>query len=254
MFPYFNLFNERIYLFPLIISFAFMCCVGVFIIRPIYDKTKFKSYIITLIIVMTMALVCGKTLSIFSLYSQGKGSLWECVLISGNVFYGGLIGGVVALVICAKIFHFEVFEIFDVCASLLPLGQAIGRFGCFFNGCCYGKHYDGFLSIVYPVNGGYDSIFPTWFFESFFCFSLFVFLQMIIGKVYTGVTTSLYLISYSAFRFIIEFFRGDELRGNILWLSTSQFIGIIIFIAALFILTNSIKKKNNNKLFVEDKL
>ena len=77
---------------------------------------------------------------------------------------------------------------------------------------------------------------------------------MIIGKVYTGVTTSLYLISYSVFRFIIEFFRGDELRGNILWLSTSQFIGIIIFIAALFILTYSLKKKNNNKLFVEVKL
>lgn len=251
MLPYFTIFNEKIYLFPLILSFAFMCCVGVFILRPIYDKAQYKIYIKMLVVVMLSAILGGKFFSIISLFFQGKGSLWECVLISGNVFYGCLFGGIVALLICSKKYRLDALEIFDICASLLPLGQAIGRIGCFFNGCCYGKQYDGFLSVMYPIQGKYISVVPTWFYESFFCFVLFILLQFLIGRVYTGVITSLYLSLYSTFRFIIEYYRGDNLRGDILCFSTSQFIGIIIFPVALLILYYSLHKKTKNKLLVE---
>lgn len=251
MLPYIDFFNGIISVFTLVLTFGIVLCIGVYIIRRIYDKKNYKAYLKMLFLVLLSSLLGGNFLSAISLFLQGKGSIIECIINSGNVFYGCLIGGTLALFLCAK--HYKIYwlNLFDVCASILPLGQAVGRIGCFFNGCCYGVHYNGFMSVLYPIEGKMIPVFPTWFCESAFCIILFIILQILAGKVCSGIITSIYLISYSAFRFILEFLRGDEIRGTLLWLSTSQFIGCFIFVSAIVLFAYCKKKKIKNTLFLE---
>ena len=146
------------------------------------------------------------------------------------------------LIYCIK--HKEdYFLLSDIILCLLPLGQSIGRIGCFFNGCCYGREYDGILSVKYIINGVEKRIVPTWFIESFFCFALFLFLFRCIPFRIKGLTTSLYMMFYSLFRFIIEFFRGDDIRGIYFGISVSQYISILLFIFGIIIFNIKIKCK-----------
>ena len=71
------------------------------------------------------------------------------VIQGGFVFYGGLIGGVLALMIYAKVFKVKFLNVADVYAAVVPLGHACGRVGCYLGGCCYGMEYHGPLSVTY---------------------------------------------------------------------------------------------------------
>jgi phosphatidylglycerol:prolipoprotein diacylglycerol transferase len=137
----------------------------------------------------------------------------------------------------------------DVAASLLPLGHAIGRIGCYLNGCCYGCEYDGVFSVNFIVNGITKKVFPTWFFESGFCFVMFIIMQMLKKEYFTGFRTGFYLISYSMFRFLIEYMRGDEIRGKIGILSSSQAISIVVLVVGFEIMAYSVKSRKINDLF-----
>jgi len=57
----------------------------------------------------------------------------------GLVFYGGFIGSATVLIVYMKIYHLPLGKMSDIAALALPLGHAVGRIGCFFAGCCYGK-------------------------------------------------------------------------------------------------------------------
>ena len=174
----------------------------------------------------------GKAL--YALTRMGKGSFGLLDVLGGFVFYGAFLGALAGIaVFCARTKnHF--LDIADVFASILPLGQAIGRFGCYFNGCCYGRAYMGWLSVWYPVHGKMIKVFPTWFLESGFCFLLFLGFWQIKTRKKSGFYLALYGLLYPAFRFIIEFWRGDEVRG--VWfgiLSTSQILSLGLFCGGL---------------------
>lgn len=149
----------------------------------------------------------------------------------GAVFYGGLIGGILGGYAYTRIYQLNPVIFFDLAVPCLALGQAFGRIGCFFNGCCYGIAYHGPGAIIYPP-GAYPpsgiGLFPTQLVESFFLFLLSGLLLLILKKSKVeGYTTAFYLLSYGLFRFIIEFFRGDP-RGSIFIFSTSQFLSLFI--------------------------
>ena len=63
-------------------------------------------------------------------------------LRSGGVFYGGLIGGFLAFVLCARVYKLPFWKVADAFAPGVALGQAFGRQGCFSAGCCWGKPTD----------------------------------------------------------------------------------------------------------------
>jgi phosphatidylglycerol:prolipoprotein diacylglycerol transferase len=86
-----------------------------------------------------------------------------------------------------------------------------------------------------PAGASGTRVIPTQLIESFFLlliFSLLFYLRK--RKEFDGQIFLFYLISYSTLRFIIEFFRADD-RGVIFFLSTSQFISIVIFIISVFL-------------------
>ena len=249
MLPYIDCFGITIYLFPVFLTFGLLLCIVVFLIRRIYDKTQYRSYLGIFIWMLPLSLLGGKIVSVGSLLLQRKGNFIECVTQSGNVFYGCLLGGAFSLFVFSKHYYFFWLDIFDICASLLPLGQAIGRIGCFLNGCCYGKQYDGFGAIQFPIENETVSVFPTWFCEAAFCFMLFVFLQFLLGKTNSGIISALYLICYSVFRFIIEFVRGDSIRGMFCGMSTSQYLSVFVLILGFVVVFISKRKNRKNRLF-----
>ncbi len=71
----------------------------------------------------------------------------------GLVFYGGFIGGAVALIILARVKKLNLAVITDLCALGVPLAHTFGRIGCFLNGCCYGCVTTSAIGFRYPIKG-----------------------------------------------------------------------------------------------------
>jgi phosphatidylglycerol:prolipoprotein diacylglycerol transferase len=149
----------------------------------------------------------------------------------GNVFYGGLLGGILtAIVIFKKRPQYR--YLMDYVTPAIPLFHFFGRIGCFLAGCCFGIQSSfGFTfrhSVVDEANG--INRFPVQLFEAFFNLLLFFILDIFRRKnLFKQNLIYLYLLFYSIARFFIEFLRGDAYRGFIFNLSTSQIISILIF-------------------------
>ena len=160
------------------------------------------------------------------------------VIFGGQVFYGGLFGGIGAALIFAKITRLENFSGYtDIMAAGVPLFHVFGRIGCFLGGCCYGVESDfGFTfhnSLAYGANG--VNRFPVQLFEAGFCLLITVFiLRLSRCEKLKGRLFYIYLFTYAIGRFILEFFRGDNYRGFLLGLSTSQIISVVIIMLILF--------------------
>ena len=158
-------------------------------------------------------------------------------LSNGFVIYGAVIGGVTAAVIYCRKQKIAFLPYLDLCMPSVALAQGFGRIGCLLAGCCYGVETSSRFSIVFTQskiapNGVH--LFPTEPLSSIFDFAMFFVLITIAKKEHkNGTITCLYMLFYSVGRFVIEFFRGDLERGSIGVLSTSQFIAIIVIVAAL---------------------
>ena len=151
----------------------------------------------------------------------------------GMVFYGGLIGGIPTAILVSRSYHTKLTSYFRVFVPAVLLFFGFGRIGCFCAGCCYGKETDLPFSVVFthsPVAPNGVPLIPTQLFEAAFDFLLFFILLFICVKLKNGILAlEIYLTAYSLFRFTIEFFRGDAIRGRLLDLSTSQWISAVVF-------------------------
>jgi phosphatidylglycerol:prolipoprotein diacylglycerol transferase len=156
---------------------------------------------------------------------------------SGGVFYGGLILAVIVALWYIRKVGLPLWTTCDVFAPGIALGHVIGRFGCLFAGCCFGKPTTKPWGITFTdpfaaTNVGTPlgiPLHPTQLYEAG-AELLILFLLLATertGRRFAGRTFWLYMLLYAISRFIIEFFRGDE-RGSVGSFSTSQFISIIL--------------------------
>lgn len=164
---------------------------------------------------------------------------------SGGVFYGGLILAVIVSLLYIRKIGLPLWTTCDVFAPGIALGHVVGRFGCFFAGCCYGKPTSVPWAITFtdpyaaanvgtPLN---VPLHPTQLYEAG-AEALILFLLLATeskGKRYPGRTFWLYMLLYAISRFIIEFYRNDP-RGMVLIFSTSQFISIVLAPLAVIML------------------
>ena len=173
------------------------------------------------------------------------------ILNSGFVFYGGFVGGLLGLLLYIKQFRRNLFDYLTVYATVLPLGHALGRIGCFLGGCCYGMEYDGVFSVDFPIYPGYAgsptvSRLPIQLFEAVGLLLLFALLVFLYYRFPQKNTLPLwtYLAAYPVLRFVLEFWRGDEARGGLWIFSTSQWISIgILLVAGIAFYMTQVKKK-----------
>ena len=158
------------------------------------------------------------------------------ILTSGFVFYGGLAGALIAIILYSKKANLETNKILNWVTPTLPLFHMFGRIGCLLAGCCYGIESSWGVHLYFDADNVYRV--PTQLFESFFNIILFIGLLIYerfkIKKGDKYLLLSKYLFCYSVFRFFIEFFRGDMIRGIWFGLSTSQWISLIFIAAILF--------------------
>ncbi len=112
-------------------------------------------------------------------------------------------------------------------------------------GCCYGIETDGAFAVVfrdsaYAPNG--VRLLPTQLLSSGLNFLHFFVLLWLSGRVKRdGQVAGMYLVFYSLGRFVMEFFRGDLIRGNVGSLTTSQFISLFAAAAGVYVLARSRK-------------
>lgn len=177
------------------------------------------------------------------------GGKWEYITNGGFVFYGGFIFGIVGAVVGTRITGSSLSVYENVLIKLIPLVHSFGRFGCFCAGCCYGKPTKAGFGVVYtnPVSDAPCGIelLPVQLYEAVFNLLLFAVMVLIDKKNPSNrILLPVYLLGYSIERFIIEYFRYDEIRGSFLWLSTSQWISVGLFMAGLFVILIRRKKYN----------
>ena len=151
----------------------------------------------------------------------------------GSVFYGGLLGGLASAVIYCKIAHIDFRKYINSAALFVPLFHFFGRLGCFLTGCCFGmESHIGFIYKYSPIAEANNVVrFPIQLVEALGNLIIFLIILKLYENVrFRGRLLSLYFILYSVLRFTTEFFRGDEYRGFLFSLSTSQIISIVLFI------------------------
>lgn len=173
----------------------------------------------------------------------------------GFVFYGGLIGGFLGIVIYCKQFKLSYADFLDTYAVSVPLGHVFGRVGCFMSGCCYGLPHDGFFSVTYlpgvtaDVNAVGEPRLAVQLIEAMSLLALYVVLEITFNKTKRkGLCTCLYIIGYSIIRFTLEYFRGDPARGFLLGMTTSQLISVLFVLSMVTVLIyNFFKKKYEDK-------
>ena len=144
----------------------------------------------------------------------------------------GLIGGagffLIVYFLLRKRLKLRLLDILPVIPCCITVAHGFGRIGCFFAGCCYGRETDSIFGVQFKNVSG--TRLPTQLFEAAFLFLLFAVLTLLVLKWKCPYTLSIYLVAYGIFRFIIEFFRGDD-RGQIFGgtLSPSQ-VGSILYL------------------------
>jgi phosphatidylglycerol---prolipoprotein diacylglyceryl transferase len=156
---------------------------------------------------------------------------------SGGVFYGGLIVAVIVALWYIRRIGLPLWTTCDVFAPGIALGHVVGRLGCFFAGCCYGKPANVPWAITFtdpfaasnvgtPLN---VPLHPTQLYEAGAEALILVLLLATEsrGRRFPGRTFWLYMLLYAISRYIIEMYRGDP-RGTILMFSTSQFISLLL--------------------------
>lgn len=141
-------------------------------------------------------------------YYHSLGSMLD-IRAGGLAIHGGLIFGIITAYLVCKHKKIDPLNMLDLVIPAVALGQAIGRWGNFFNGEAHGGPTDLPWAIV--VDG--VKVHPTFLYESIWCLILFFALSYFDKKIRTanGQTFALYMIFYSLERFFVEALRTDSL-------------------------------------------
>lgn len=163
--------------------------------------------------------------------------VFALILRGGLVFLGGLLGGALVSIIMARHFRIPWLSFADVLLPGVAIGQAVGRLGCYFAGCCYGVPSEHF-GVVFPEGSlapAGIALLPTQWIESVALLFLTAILVVLLLRGNVGTVTMVYLLAYGTFRFVLEFFRGDDIRGFWGPFSTSQWIALLLIFSGLFL-------------------
>lgn len=168
------------------------------------------------------------------------------LVIGGITWLGGVIGCFPFMIFAIHKFvpkaKGDALNCFSLLIPGLVLAHAFGRLGCFCGGCCYGKVTYGPFGVSFPAgsaaahqypgnSGGSLPVYPTQLFEAAFDVVLFV-VMVVFRKKLKKYNIEIFLYSYGAYRFLLEFLRGDDRGSTGFALSPAQVICILMLIAA----------------------
>jgi len=191
------------------------------------------------IYIIIAALIGAKLLLLIVDFDQFSRSTADLLSLarSGGVFYGGLILAVAVAFWYVIKHRLPLWTTCDVFAPGIALGHVTGRLGCLAAGCCYGRPTQlpwgiTFTNPLAAANVGTPlgiPLHPTQIYEAGAELLILIFLLATErrGKPFAGRTFWGYMFLYAVSRYIIEMYRGDP-RGEVLGVSTSQFISLVL--------------------------
>lgn len=239
MCQYINLFSTKIGTFPLCIGLG----VATIVFCIFFQLKHFKSddeFENKVMICIPFSLIAGTLTGHISdiLLHGGIKALLQ-PFSYGFTFYGWLLGCIIFYCIYAKISHLNLKFLLNLFLPSFALAQALGRIGCFFGGCCFGKPSYQF-GVAFPVGSfpyrmyGNIPLFPVQLVESGYLILLAIFLYTLIRFRFRAGS---YLIFMAAGRYFFEFLRGDN-RGALISdvFSPSQIFSIGVFFSGVLLL------------------
>ena len=176
----------------------------------------------------------------------------------GLVYYGGLIGVLVAFLVIVQVRRLPAGKVLDILAPLIPFGQMFGRIGCFGAGCCYGHETDLPWAVTFtdPLSIAPKGVplHPTQLYEVAYSAMLFATLYALRSrKRFDGQLILLYLMIYPVLRSLNEILRNDAERGYFLedtlgpTISNAQAISLIIATIASLVFISKWKAAGQTK-------
>lgn len=263
----FRIFNMPIYWYGIIIAFAFFVCV----IWAMKDTKKFDLVPDTVIDLMLFAtpaaIIFARIYYVIFSWENYSSNLLEIFNTrnGGLAIYGGIIGAIITAYFVARYKKIPTFKLFDFAIPYVALGQAIGRWGNFFNQEAFGTNTSLPWGMTSPVTKAYLQnnmeqlqqlhgitvnpdlpVHPTFLYESILDLAIFIFLMWMRGKKkFDGEVFCFYFLTYSLGRAFIEGLRTDSLMlGN---LRVSQLLSVLLVIAfGIYIVYKRIKLKNDS--------
>ena len=188
-------------------------------------------------------LLGAKVLMILAEWQQygGRVSVFSFDLLhSVGAYYGGFLAAVAISPLLMRALGLPWGKTVDACAPAIALGGVPARLGCFAGGCCWGKPTGSWIGVRFtekaseltgvPIN---VPLVPIQLIDA--CVYLLIFALLLWvrkRRTFTGQVFIAFTIFYSVARFFTEFWRDDP-RGQMLGLSTSQFISAVLFPLAL---------------------
>lgn len=186
----------------------------------------------------------------------------------GLAIYGGVIAAVITAFVYARIKKLSPFQILDTVAPSLIMGQAIGRWGNFFNREAFGEYTDSLLAMRLPLDAvrasdvtdlmmehieyinemAFIQVHPTFLYE--YLWNLGVFLMLWLyrkKKKFQGELFLLYLAGYGAGRFWIEGIRTDQLVMNNGMAASQVLAGVLVIASVITIVVVRTKALKEEK-------
>ena len=163
----------------------------------------------------------------WSRYAEKPGQILK-INMDGLVFYGGLLLGLALTILVARWKKVRFWTVLDLAGLCVPLALAVGRIGCFLNGCCYGKPTGLPWGVTFPVLPGARH--PTQIYELVLDLVLFGLIWWKRdGFTRDGTAFFCFIMGYSFIRFLMEFFREHEqARAGLAF----QIASLSLFVAA----------------------
>jgi len=257
MFPYFTFLGQIYYLYALLGLLALFVASGVAYIRAQKVGLGYFDMLMCIVFLSAGLTIGGSILHALvnipvlwsnQVYFFDAPFLFLRLAFGGLVFYGGLIGALIAMPLYAKYIKVGLSTLIVLIIPVFPLAHGIMRVGCFMAGCCYGiEHEQLGIAFTRSLSAPNDiNLLPVQLIEVVANFLIFVALWQYTKKPRQPLyVLCFYGLSYAAIRFMLEFLRGDDVRGYIFLFSTSQFISVflVIFcIGALIYEKYSLKK------------
>lgn len=249
MLPHLHIGGFSIPMYTLMLTIGALAYVIVMLItftrfEKVQQETIFRLLIVSVFGGITMAVSAFILNSIFHSIEEKK------LVLGGITWLGGVLGSFPMMVFLIHKFVPEAkgraLYFFSLLIPGIVLAHAFGRVGCFFGGCCYGMPTDSWLGITFP-EGGHPAehiiqkygenvaVFPTMLVEAVFELILFI-VMMVARKKTKKYNIEIYAFAYGVFRFVLEFFRGDNRGGTGFFLSPSQLMSMVLWIGALLLI------------------
>ena len=263
----FSIFGIEVYWYGLLISLGMVLCVVLGVLHS--KKNKFSSDLVFDVILVSLpcAIVGARLYYVLCEWEMYSGDLIKIfdTRSGGLAVYGGILGAFIGTLIMCKIRKIPFSAVVDFCVVYIPLGQAIGRWGNFFNQECFGttttlpwgmksSEVESYLRLYFPDLDSTMAVHPTFFYE--FLATITIFFILLYVRKYSKhafESMAVYMILYGVARFFIEGLRTDSLYIGDTGIRTSQLFSAVLVVSGVIYLVVAYKK-NIKRVYISEEL